>query len=165
MSVREFACGDMFPALELPDVGPCCIGSAAMGPQHCTCWEPVYDTGQAEPVPGSLGMRTRMCHDCAYRPNSPEKRGEKGYQGDAETLDELVMNGELFVCHQGFRRVVKYVHPSGAEIPAHPADYAPSFIGGIPHKADGSPGDLCAGWSARRLHHMWREKDSHEASR
>ena len=25
-------------------------------------------------------------------------------------------------------------------------------FGGVPCKADGSPGELCAGWAARRLH-------------
>lgn len=154
----SFFCGDMLPAIELPDAGEggCCIGSAMGGPQRCTCWEPVYDLEQAEPVAALMGLRTIRCSDCAYLKNSPERRGEDGYQGDADSLEDMVRNGELFACHQGIRKPLKYVHPSGAEIPGHPAAYDPPMVDGVPYKADGTPADLCAGWTARRLAHMWR---------
>jgi hypothetical protein len=143
---------------ELPDAGEgaCCYG-AINGPQACTCWRPVHDTEQAPLACGDLGLRDRMCQDCAYRPRSPERCGEPGYQGTGGELDEFILTGELFICHQGMRRVAKWVHPSGAEVPAHPGDYQPPFDAmGRPYKADGTPGDLCAGWAARRLKYLGR---------
>jgi hypothetical protein len=147
---------------DLPDAGEgaCCIGAAFGGKDRCTCWEAVYDLDQQQLRPGGMGLRVKMCPDCAYRPASPERRGEEGYQGDPEFLDELVLTGEFFACHQGIRRPVKWVHPSGAEIPGHPAGYAPPLLDGVPYKADGTPADLCAGWAARRLKHMWREQEA-----
>jgi hypothetical protein len=44
---------------------------------------------------------------------------------------------------------VAYRHPSGAEIPGHPAGYDPPIVDGVPCKADGTPADLCAGWLLR----------------
>ena len=149
---------EMIPP-DLPDAGEgaCCMGAAVYGPRRCTCWEPVYDLDQQPVHPGEMGLRVKMCVDCAYRPNSPERRGEEGYQGDPESLDEMVATGDLFACHQGIRRPVAWRHPSGAEVPGHPAGYAPPLHDGKPYKADGSPADLCAGWAARRLKHMYRE--------
>jgi hypothetical protein len=145
---------------DLPDAGEgaCCMGAAVYGKDRCTCWEPVYDLDQQPLQPGGMGLRVKMCPDCAYRKNSPERRGEDGYEGDPESLDEMVMTGDMFVCHQGIRKPVKWVHPSGAEIPGHPAGYSPPLLDGVPYKADGTPADLCAGWAARRLKHMWREQ-------
>ena len=142
---------------DLPDAGPCCKGAAVYGKDRCTCWEPVYDLEQQPLAPGEMGLRVRPCADCAYRKNSPERRGEDGYQGDAEFLDELVVTGEFFACHQGIRRPVAWRHPSGAEIPGHPAGYDPPLHDGKPYKADGTPADLCAGWAARRLKHLFTE--------
>lgn len=155
-------CGEGTAALDLPDAGDgmCCMGAAVYGKDRCTCWEPVYDLEQQPLEPGGMGLRTKMCADCAYRPNSPERTGTEGYNGDAEFLDGLILSGEFFACHQGVRRPVAWRHPSGVEIPGHPAGYAPPLLDGKPHKADGTPADLCAGWAARRLRHMWRE---HEA--
>jgi len=155
-----FGC-DMLPP-DLPDAGEgaCCMGAAVYGPRRCTCWEPVYDLEQQPVKPGEMGMRVKMCADCAYRPNSPERRGEEGYQGDPESLDEMVATGDMFACHQGIRRSVRWVHPSGAEVPGHPAGYAPPLHDGKPYKADGAPADICAGWAARRLKHMWREAEA-----
>ena len=144
---------------DLPDAGEgtCCIGAAVYGKDRCTCWTAVYDLEQRSLQPGPMGMRVSMCADCAYRPNSPEKRGEEGYEGDTEFLDGLILTGEFFACHQGIRLPVKWVHPSGAEVPGHPAGYNPPLRDGVPYKADGTPADLCAGWAARRLKQMWRE--------
>ncbi|HET9889703.1 MAG TPA: hypothetical protein VFQ42_04310 [Mycobacterium sp.] len=139
--------------------GGCCWGEIVNGPAGCTCWKPVYDLDQAEPDPTAvrwLGAgvtpvtRRRMCHDCAYRPNSPEKRGEEGYAGDAEFLERIAAADERFWCHQGIRRPAKWVHPSGAEWVGSPAAYSPPKVNGVPYRADGSPAELCAGWDARR---------------
>ena len=158
-------CGIFGQPPDLPDAGEgaCCMGAAVYGKDRCTCWEPIFDLEQQPLKPGEMGLRTRSCSDCAYRKNSPERRGADGYQGDPESLDEMVMTGSMFACHQGIRRPVKWVHPSGAEIPGHPAGYAPPLHDGKPYKADGTPADLCAGWAARRLKHMWREQEA-EAS-
>lgn len=146
---------------DFPDAGngTCCIGAAVYGPHRCTCWEPVFDLEQA-PVDKTavqwLGAgvtpvtRTRMCGDCAYRPNSPEKSGDETYAGDPDFLEGIAVNGERFWCHQGLRKPIAWRHPSGVEIPAHPGGYDPPKVNGVPYRADGSPGELCAGWDARR---------------
>ena len=152
-------CGNFGQPPDLPDAGEgaCCWGAIIHGKDRCTCWVAVYDLEQQPLKPGPMGLRVRMCDSCAYRANSPEKRGEEGYQGDAEFLDGLILTGEFFACHQGIRKPVRWVHPSGAEIPGHPAGYNPPLRDGVPYKADGTPADLCAGWAARRLKQMWRE--------
>ena len=137
---------------ETPTTGMCCLGSAMGGASHCTCWEPEYDAEQAEPeVDGLLfGCRSSMCHDCAYRPGSPERAGDPDAAGDQELLDELVVSGEPFFCHQGVRQPVCYLHPSGVTAEASPLEYDPPRIGGRIFKADGRPADLCFGWAACR---------------
>jgi hypothetical protein len=137
---------------ETPTTGMCCMGSAARGPSSCTCWEPVYDVEQAAPRTDGLlfGCRSSMCKDCAYRPGSPERRGDEEAAGDQELLDDLVVRGQPFWCHQGMRRPVRYRHPSGVVVAASPLEYAPPQSGGRLFKADGSPADLCFGWAARR---------------
>lgn len=151
------------PTGEWPDldlVVPCCESSAIRGPETCTCWEPVYDLEQ-QPIDEAKAtaladadiappVRTRMCGDCAYRPGSPEKTGDQRYTGDATTLEDLAREGRLFWCHIGMRQPVRWRHPSGAEIPAAPDDYVPVIRDGVPYKADGQPGEVCAGFDARR---------------
>lgn len=151
--------GGIYGTLAMPDPvnGACCDGSAVKGPQYCTCWAPVFDMEQQVVRPGERGQRAGLCHDCAYRPGSPERSGDERYNGDQAFLDRIVAAGEPFHCHQGIRRVVKLVHPSGAEVEVPPGDYRPPQVAGVPYKADGSPGDLCAGWAARRLKHVQRE--------
>ena len=158
-TVAASLCGNFGQPPDLPDAGEgaCCWGAIIHGKDRCTCWVAVYDLEQQPLKPGPMGLRVRMCDSCAYRANSPEKRGEDGYQGDAEFLDGLILTGEFFACHQGIRLPVKWVHPSGAEVPGHPAGYNPPLRDGVPYKADGTPADLCAGWAARRLKQMWRE--------
>jgi hypothetical protein len=123
------------------------------GPQACTCWSPIYDLKQQRTIaPGQKPrVRSTPCLDCAYRGNSPERRGDPAYAGDADELERLVQAGEPFYCHQGIRRPVRYRHPSGAEVAGHAASYDPPIVNGVPYRADGTPADLCAGWSARRL--------------
>lgn len=156
--VIHLACGDAHD-FDFRDVGngdvPCCMGSAEYGPHRCTCWEPVYDLGQADPEPTAPGLRATPCDDCAYRGNSPERRGDEHVIGDSDALRALVVLNRPFFCHQGIRRLVGFRHPSGTEwkppAPALEAAYRPPIHHGVPYKADGTPGDLCADWAAARL--------------
>lgn len=90
-------CGLLSQPPDLPDAGQgtCCIGAAVMGPEHCTCWVPVYDADQQEITPGLPlpPVPVQMCATCAYKPSSPERRGDDGYAGDQGLLDDLVMSG------------------------------------------------------------------------
>ena len=152
-------CGGPYGRLEMPDpvYGACCIGSAIRGPQYCTCWTAEYDLEQAGLRPGKPGRRAELCGDCAYKPGSPERLGDDRYTGDGEFLDRIVEDGESFFCHQGIRRAVRLVHPSGDVVELFkdpPGDYRPPIVDDIPYKADGSPADLCAGWAARRQKHL-----------
>lgn len=145
-----------------PDTGldePCCESSAYDGPGDCTCWKPIYDLEQQpinEEVARMLDAGVRpvtrdlMCGDCAYRPDSPEKRGDGTYRGGADFLDDLAATDQPFWCHQGLRLPIKWRHPCGMEIPGHPGAYAPPIIAGVPYQASGEPAQLCAGWDARR---------------
>lgn len=128
----------------LPDAGRgcCCIGAATRGPGFCTCWEPVHDLPQSPPVRGQLGARDSMCEDCAFRPDSPERRGDDRY---ANASDEDLADLPDFACHQGMRRVLRWRHPAGVEVEALPGVYDPPHVFGIPCKADGTPADRCAG--------------------
>jgi hypothetical protein len=137
----------------LPEVGDgyCCAGAAERGREFCTCWETVYDRDQAEVQPGFPTVRAGgMCSDCAYRPGSPEKDADPEYGGDPATLEAWAEVGAPFHCHDGMRRRVELRHPAGAVVPGHPADYDPPIQAGVPYRADGQPGYLCAGWDARR---------------
>ncbi len=91
-----------------------------------------------------------MCHDCAFRPGSPERQGDERYHGSDGKLDELAWSGEPFYCHQGLRRVVAWRHPADVEVPAGPDDYDPPVGLTMPYQADGTPAEVCAGWAARR---------------
>jgi hypothetical protein len=149
-------CGFHVAGVPFPDAGngTCCTAAAMRGYEHCTCWEPVYDLTQ-EPVDKqaaqmfAIGIqpvtRQRMCGDCAYRPESPEMIDP----GGRDTLDGIARRSR-FWCHVGMRRPKLWRHPSGVEVPGDPADYAPPIRNGVPYRADGSPGELCAGWAARQ---------------
>lgn len=139
-----------------PDVGnsevPCCIGAAEYGPGYCTCWKPVFEVEQQPPQTDLVpGVQPKMCVDCAYRAKSPERSGDPDAAADAEGLRALVDSGSPFWCHQGMRRPTHWVHPSGATAPASPLNYQPPIVGSTPYKADGTPGEICGGWAARRL--------------
>ena len=126
---------------------PCCAGSAFRGPGDCTCWEPVFDRIQDLIVAGPPETRREMCGDCAFRKDSPERRrGE-----DPGALGS-------FWCHQGVRRAIAYVHPDGrrrevAEPDGVPLDYQPVQRPGLIFRADGQPGQRCAGWA--RANRVW----------
>jgi hypothetical protein len=147
--------------VELPDAGHgmCCYGAVMGGPHRCTCWERVFDLDQVDPDPLAVQLlavgvqpvtRRSPCHDCAYRPDSPERQGDPGVVGDAELLEAIVQSGQRFWCHQGIRQPTRLRHPSGVEIPAPPHAYDPPKVAGVPYRADGTPAEVCAGWAARR---------------
>jgi hypothetical protein len=152
--------------------GECCPGAIMDGPRHCECWEAVYDQEQsADLQAGVLPMPAvppRMCPDCAYRPWSPERRGDPRQAcSEPGELERLVHEGEMFYCHQGTRRVIRLVHPSGA-VYEPDGDYRPaegrnSAAGGnrVPYKADGSPADICSGWFL--LRQAWLDYCEREA--
>lgn len=146
-------------AIELPDAGEgaCCFGAAVYGPQRCTCWQEVFDKRQRKPQAGPTGVRASQCEDCAYRPESPERRGDQTYAGDQAMLDDIVIRGERFYCHQGIRRPLKLRHPNGVEIEGHPGAYSPPIVDGVPYQANGQPASICAGWAARRLRFLFAQ--------
>lgn len=127
---------------------PCCMASAVYGPRRCTCWEPAFDQSQAGPVGdcSRSDRRDSLCHDCAYRPGSPERSDPEIAGG----LMDLPLIGHPFYCHQGMRRLVRWVHPDGRTYTPDRDDYHPGYTDeGLPLRADGSPAALCEGW--RRL--------------
>jgi hypothetical protein len=146
-------CGISALPVAPPDAGggTCCYG-AAVDASRCTCWSAVYDLEQQAlrpglPLPPSPLV---MCADCAYRPGSPERRGDETYTGDVDLLEDLVISGAPFYCHRGIRRIVAWQHPEGVEIPGHPGAYDPPIVKSVPYRADGAPANLCAGWLLRR---------------
>jgi hypothetical protein len=136
-------------------IGLCCMGVAVYGPERCTCWVPLFDLEQSdvdESTANDPGARTKCCHDCAYRNGSPERSDDR-----EEWLLELPSRRDnIFWCHQGLRRVVSWSHPCGLTIPAGVGDYQPPIVGGRPIRADGSYGEICAGWLALRLSSEYR---------
>lgn len=157
--VMSYVChGSLVDFPQIGD-GTCCAGAAMLGPERCTCWEAIHDLEQQPPDQEKVRWlaagvepvtRDSMCGDCAYRPDSPERRGDPSYLGNAEDLERMAAY-DRFWCHQGMRRRIAWRHPSGAVFEKdHPGSYDPPIIGGIPYRVDGSPGELCAGWDARR---------------
>ncbi len=148
---------------EWPDTGEaglwCCYGSAEYGPYRCTCWTPVYDVVQQRPRIDVLSSAMpRMCGTCAFRPNSPERSGDPKAAADWDDLQRLVATGSPFWCHDGLRAPVAYVHPpSGTwyivedDLAFHPPIRRDKHDTATPYRADGRPGDLCAGWLALTL--------------
>jgi hypothetical protein len=137
-------------AAEHPDEdrAPCCYASWN-DPDRCSCWRPVYDVEQTEPRPPEraedLRVRGNLCGDCAFRKGSPERADA----WSEEALFTAAGTGIPFWCHDGMRRPSHWVHPDGRVVEGDPADYTPPTRSGIPYRADGSPGLLCAGWMAR----------------
>lgn len=138
----------------------CCSGVGFSGRlEDCGCWQPVYEPAeQATPRPpasaADLRAQSEMCSDCAFRKDSPERSTEF----EEEALLSLPEEGQAFWCHDGMRRPVRWVHPTRGEIDGDPADWRPPQVGGIPYRADGAPGLLCAGWLARRVRAVAREQ-------
>lgn len=138
----------------------CCIGAFEDGPAGCTCWEPVFAVEQSEPAT-SMPVLTRstMCDDCAYKPGSPERSGDDRYQCATEDgSPPSVPAGAVFFCHQGMRKPIEWRHTKlGITVTADSDAYDPPIIGRrvegfrpvlVPYKADGTPGERCAGWAA-----------------
>lgn len=127
----------------------CCYGTASRGLDGCTCWEPVWNVEQQVPslpvTRDQLAARDRLCGDCAFRKDSPERATDY----EEETLLGLAERGQPFWCHDGMRRPVEWRHPHGVTIPGDPADWQPPIVQGVPFRVDGTPGLLCAGWAAR----------------
>jgi hypothetical protein len=127
----------------------CCAGAALRGIDHCTCWEPIFDLEQEPLQEGPAECRSKCCHDCAYRNGSPKRADDHGTE---HLLDVAAGARSTFWCHQGVRRVVAWRHPDGRELPAGDGDYRPPMERerGRIWRADGRPGQLCAGWAAHR---------------
>lgn len=127
----------------------CCWGDVTGGPSHCICWIPVYEQEQQAPRPPSgpqdLTVQERMCGDCAFRKDSPERADEWSEMA----LFQLAADGKPFWCHEGMRRPVRWEHPDGRTVEGSPDDWQPPMVDGVPFRLDGSPGLLCAGWAAR----------------
>jgi hypothetical protein len=82
----------------------------------CTCWAPIYDTPEQEPLlPGGAEVMPTMCADCAYRPGSPERMGNPDASADGHDLDDLAIGGTRFWCHDGMRRIVAMRHTGTGE--------------------------------------------------
>lgn len=136
---------------QVDEVFGCCYGEALGGAERCTCWTPVYDVDQADPVPPSspdgIQVRHALCGDCAFRKDSAERADE----WSEEALLSLPAAGEPFWCHDGMRRPVRWEHPDGRTVAGSTADWRPAKVGPVPFRADGRPGLLCAGWAARAV--------------
>jgi hypothetical protein len=134
---------------ELPDAGEgrCCIGAAAGG--RCTCWRVEYAEEQQPLQAGPPAIRPTMCSDCAFRHDSPERAGDEAFANSGEgALEEIALGLHgPFYCHDGMRRRVALVHPSGVRVPLPPGDYEPVQTPGRPFKASGAPAVLCAGYA------------------
>lgn len=155
-----FLCGSGAPPgvlRTLVGLKHCCMGAFEDGADACTCWDPVYDLEQ-QPRADDLapGQRDEMCADCAYRPGSPERNGDDRHAcSDDGELDNIARGDNPFWCHQGLRKPIAYRHESlGIVVPADTDAYDPPFamVDGlkVPIKADGTAGDRCAGWAARK---------------
>lgn len=144
------------PLIEDLDV-PCCEGYVHGGPERCYCWTPILDPPPAPPVEGLADTMPDRCGDCAYRPDSPERRGVETASADWSKLVELAATGTPFWCHDGLPKVVGWTHPRLPDlvvpVPPDVDDYQPTIRDGIPHRADGRPGSRCAGWEAERRRH------------
>jgi hypothetical protein len=137
------------PAIE--HLVPCCDGFAIFGPDRCTCWEDVYEPISAAPdIESSATVMPRMCGDCAFRRDSPERRGEPSSAAHWEDLQHLVESETPFWCHDGMPKIAGWRHPSGVWVPAPTTvdSYRPTVVDGIPYRADGRTGSHCAGWAA-----------------
>lgn len=155
----------MMAERDLPDATdgvPCCDAYAIFGPTYCTCWEVVYEDGQAEPQRDAepVVRPGGMCGDCAFRPGSPERRDSEKAVCDSSDLTRIVYDdGQTFACHDGLRRAIGQRHPSGMFVPHVVEDgvvaYSPPIEGQRAYKLDGSPAFHCAGLAAARKAKEW----------
>lgn len=73
-----------------------------------------------------------------------------GYQERAELAD-IAGGGGVFWCHQGMRKPTAFRHPDlGITVATTTDGYDPPIIADVPYRADGTPGQRCAGWDAMR---------------
>jgi hypothetical protein len=135
--------------------GMCCAGAVHRGPAGCTCWEAVYDPADQVPLAdcdraASDLTRPRMCGDCAFRADSPERAGEGRYQNsEPGDLERVAAGATPFRCHDGARRIVALVHtPTGHRIDLAGVDHYDPPTADRPYAADGKPLLVCAGWAA-----------------
>lgn len=128
-----------------------------MGPGRCTCWVPEYDKPQSEHLQsGPLAARKRMCADCAFRSGSPERSSDTrmALAGEGE-MDAQVASAAGFMCHDGMRKVLAWVHaPSGVRVVEDVDAYRPPKNHNHAWRADGRPALMCAGYMAARAKHM-----------
>ena len=133
---------------------PCCWATMHGDWDDCTCWAPIYDTPEQEPLlPGEAAVMPTMCADCAYRPGSPERMGTPDAAADGYDLDDLAIGGTRFWCHDGLRRVVAMRHTGTGETVELTGQHhydPPLDARQRPHRTDGTVASLCAGWDARR---------------
>lgn len=135
----------------LTELAMCCLPAIEEGPSRCTCWETEYDEPQSEVGNPAIDVWPSMCDDCAFRPDSPERNGDDRYVEPHEN--------EPFWCHRGMRKVTGWRHPAGIFVEADGDYYGPPARilelpsgkrAAVPFRADGTPAQLCAGWSARQ---------------
>lgn len=141
-----------------PDGIPCWEACAADG-TDCAVWEPIYwpepTRDPAELQHGPEPRRPLACGDCAYRPDSPERRDNDG------ALPATFDPSRPFHCHDGMPALVGWTHPGvGWSVLASTMptmqdgfligsyDYSPHQHGGRGWQHDGQPLVVCAGWAA-----------------
>lgn len=146
MSLTLHSLGPDLPAPD-PEV-PCCETAAYSNGKACSCWEPIF-SAPTPPVllEGPQAPRPKMCHDCAYRPGSPERTEVDGEQLEAPL-------SQPFQCHDGMPKLLGWTHPElpGACLVAAAIgdrdSFGPVIRGAQSWRADGTPALMCAGWVA-----------------
>lgn len=157
--------GPLHP-IELPDIGEgMCCESAWRDPDRCTCWAAVHEPADQVPLDACHSdapdlTRPRMCGDCAFRVDSPERTGEGRYENsEPGDLERVIAGSTPFRCHDGARRIVALVHaPTGHRIELSGLDHYDPPQDRRPYAADGQPLLVCAGWAA--AHHRATKEPS-----
>lgn len=120
----------------------CCMGAAFTDGERCTCWVAISYPEQEERQEGPMNICRKMCHDCAYRNDSPERADAGGAVPDYG-------RDRPFVCHQGTPITTVWVHPmTGVTRKPERDSYVIAQADGRTWLADGRPGEFCAGWAA-----------------
>jgi hypothetical protein len=145
--VTTYICGGG-PALPPanPDEPWCCESAVFSDGRDCACWVAVYSPTPTRDVQaGPPRIRTSRCRDCAYRPDSPERKAGEELKASLR---------EPFTCHQGMPVLLGYTHPDpdvGLCLWAPGLfdrdNFGPIMVGDRSWKADGTTADLCAGWA------------------
>jgi len=141
----------MYEDVDLPAAGDgmCCMGAAVYGPERCTCWTEELDRERSEHVfAGPVQIRPTMCHDCAFRHDSPERTGDPRYSGD---IERIAASDHTFFCHEGMAKVKAYHHDQSDVTVLPKGDaYRPHHSGETPLQADGRPAMMCCGYARAR---------------